>query len=241
MCFWSWANRHLSDGHAPGVTSLWIDALVRTDKFSEMLQKVGWLVRDADGFHIPLFNRWNAQPSKQRLLAQRRKARQRSRGCHAHKGTKAGPEESRVEYTGKTYEVSPPGAGPGSLMNTPPGAGKGRDRISEGTVPAPARREAGLAHYEALAGHGIAPWARLVATHIAVRLRLSPDEARRQKKSLLAITRRFAAQPNRNDVADEIVAWATEIGSDPNVDRPCAVLQARVNARFTKLGGRQRG
>lgn len=40
---WSWADTHLSDGHAVGVSTDWIDHYVHCDGFSKALLSVGWL------------------------------------------------------------------------------------------------------------------------------------------------------------------------------------------------------
>src|SRR5579859_4743575 len=48
---WSWADRHLADGLALGITPEWIDQFVRLDGFSNALLDVGWLSRiDKAGF-----------------------------------------------------------------------------------------------------------------------------------------------------------------------------------------------
>lgn len=47
---WSWADRHLADGLALGITPEWIDQFVRLDGFSNALLEVGWLSRiEKDG------------------------------------------------------------------------------------------------------------------------------------------------------------------------------------------------
>lgn len=46
---WSWADRHLSDGLALGITPEWIDQFVRLDGFSNALLDVGWLSRIENG------------------------------------------------------------------------------------------------------------------------------------------------------------------------------------------------
>ncbi|MCW3676241.1 hypothetical protein [Burkholderia cenocepacia] len=46
---WSWADRHLADGLALGITPEWIDQFVRLDGFSNALLEVGWLSRIEKG------------------------------------------------------------------------------------------------------------------------------------------------------------------------------------------------
>jgi hypothetical protein len=42
---WSWADRHLADGLALGITTEWIDQYVRLEGFSIALLETGWLVK----------------------------------------------------------------------------------------------------------------------------------------------------------------------------------------------------
>jgi hypothetical protein len=46
---WSWADRHLNDGLALGITPEWIDTFVRLEGFSNALLEVGWLSRFEKG------------------------------------------------------------------------------------------------------------------------------------------------------------------------------------------------
>lgn len=46
---WSWADRHLADGLALGITTDWIDHFVRLEGFSIALLETGWLVKIEKG------------------------------------------------------------------------------------------------------------------------------------------------------------------------------------------------
>lgn len=75
---WSWADGQCrDDGHAHGVTFVWLDRYVRADGFAASMEKVGWLIASDDGITFPKFDRHNTEPSKTRALAAKRKQKQR--------------------------------------------------------------------------------------------------------------------------------------------------------------------
>lgn len=78
---WSWADEHTENGHAPGVTKVFIDQLVACDGFADAMQKVGWLEITASGLTIPKFERHNGKSAKKRVLdaERQRNAREQSR------------------------------------------------------------------------------------------------------------------------------------------------------------------
>lgn len=78
QCLWSWANTHTTNGHA-AVTLDWLDAKMRAEKFSEAMISAGWLRAREGGIVFPRFDRWNSQAAKKRVLATRRKQRERTR------------------------------------------------------------------------------------------------------------------------------------------------------------------
>ncbi len=77
--FWSWVDRHIADGHAAGVTNVFIDEYVRHAGFAHSLSEVGWLKFNEHGFDIPNFERHLSECAKRRALALDRKKRERSR------------------------------------------------------------------------------------------------------------------------------------------------------------------
>ncbi|MBU9656088.1 hypothetical protein [Burkholderia cenocepacia] len=60
---WSWADRHLADGLALGITPEWIDQYVRLDGFSNALLETGWLIKIEKNREAPM-----AQIEKASLL-----------------------------------------------------------------------------------------------------------------------------------------------------------------------------
>lgn len=74
---WSWADKHCADGHAKGVTNVWINKYVCHTDFAECLQQVGWLAVTDDGVSFPQFDRHNGESAKKRIEAAERKRLQR--------------------------------------------------------------------------------------------------------------------------------------------------------------------
>ncbi|WP_157634182.1 hypothetical protein [Burkholderia ubonensis] len=75
---WGWADVQSRDGHAPGVTNVWIDRYVRCDGFATQMQAVGWLIVTEFGIEFPRFDRHNGETAKTRASATRRKQKQRA-------------------------------------------------------------------------------------------------------------------------------------------------------------------
>jgi uncharacterized phage protein (TIGR02220 family) len=76
---WGWADTQSRDGHAPGVTNVWIDRYVRHVGFAEAMVSVGWLKVDESGVTFPNFERHNGESAKARALAAERKRNQRGK------------------------------------------------------------------------------------------------------------------------------------------------------------------
>lgn len=105
MEVWEWFDENTVDGHAPSVTRFLLDDIAGRSGFTDSMIEVGWLVLDADTLRVPKFERWNSQTAKARLLASKRKQKQRttagqlSQNGHAasvtKQGTKAGPEKEK--------------------------------------------------------------------------------------------------------------------------------------------------
>lgn len=72
VVFWSWADQHTSDGNALSVTLSFLDELVSCPRFSENLQKVGWLAGNDGNISIPNFEEHNGQSAKRRSLTSKR-------------------------------------------------------------------------------------------------------------------------------------------------------------------------
>jgi hypothetical protein len=81
--FWIWADVNLVDGHAIGVTEMWLDKYVRWPGFARAMQSQQWLVIESDRLVIPNFERHMGESAKKRLLAAMRAAGYRERKRHA--------------------------------------------------------------------------------------------------------------------------------------------------------------
>lgn len=75
---WSWANRHTANGHARGVTEMFIDRHVGVSGFAAAMISAGWLESNSDGLRLPKFDEWNSKGAKARLSAAKRKGKSRS-------------------------------------------------------------------------------------------------------------------------------------------------------------------
>lgn len=75
---WCWANRHLKDGHAPGVTAAWVDQYVAKKGFAAALSSADWLVLSGGGLTFPKFDNWNSKSAKKRLMDTRAKSMKRA-------------------------------------------------------------------------------------------------------------------------------------------------------------------
>lgn len=103
---WSWADEHTRDGYAPGVTREWIDRYVECERFSDALEKVGWLTVTDDGIQIPNFERHNGSSAKKRSSAQKRMTAMRERR-YAASVTTASPDKIREDKKIQTPLVFP--------------------------------------------------------------------------------------------------------------------------------------
>lgn len=113
---WVWVNRHLTSGHAPGVTEQWIDRFLATPGFAAAMRKAGWLLVRTGAVEFPNFERWNSQGAKRRLLAAQRKRAERSQSCHAPGVTETRPKERKGE---KKKEETPSESGPEPALPDP--------------------------------------------------------------------------------------------------------------------------
>lgn len=121
--FWSWLDAHSANGHARGVTFMFIDELTMRDGFAAALETVGWLESDGGGLVVPRFDRHNGKSAKNRALATERKrtARNKSRAegdkGHAPSVTEAGPEKRREEKNSLSTTTTSAHAAPGDVVN----------------------------------------------------------------------------------------------------------------------------
>ena len=115
---WSWADSNTTDGHAPGVTTSWVDVFVGCPGFADAMIKFGWLQFRTGGIFFPNFDRHMSQSAKTRAENAVRKEKSRaaeskdgscgkghtknvtknsnlSRECHEKSVTNARPEIER--------------------------------------------------------------------------------------------------------------------------------------------------
>lgn len=64
---WGWADRHTTDGRAPGINALWVDRYVGRSGFSEAMVAAGWLSFTGFGVEFPNFDRHNGASAKKRM------------------------------------------------------------------------------------------------------------------------------------------------------------------------------
>ena len=76
--FWGWADQHAVDGAVDGASSHVVDDVVSLPGFAEALQRVKWLVIEADRVVIPNHDRHNGANAKERALKSERQAKWRA-------------------------------------------------------------------------------------------------------------------------------------------------------------------
>ena len=72
---WGWADQHIADGDAPGVTETFLDRLIGVTGFAKSMVNVGWLViRNGPnpGISFPNYERHMSQNAKRRALTAKR-------------------------------------------------------------------------------------------------------------------------------------------------------------------------
>lgn len=108
--FWSWADQHLVDGNAPGVTKKWIDRYVGVTGFAAALESVGWLTVSGDGIAIPGFEVHMSQSAKRRAVTAKRVSKSRGKSaskCNAASVTKSVPRVEKEKEKEKLNSSSP--------------------------------------------------------------------------------------------------------------------------------------
>lgn len=112
--FWSWANRHTSDGRLPGVPADWLDTFVGKKGFAAAMAATPerpWLVIENVGITIPNFDHWNGQSAKKRLEGAIRKRRSRENG-DATSPQSDDPPDNRPQMSHKKCDHNRTGAPP---------------------------------------------------------------------------------------------------------------------------------
>lgn len=79
---WSWADRHTTDGTAPGITAAWVNRYVGSG-FAEAMEAVNWVAFSPEGIEFPNFERHNGASAKRRgedAIRQRLSREKRDKG-----------------------------------------------------------------------------------------------------------------------------------------------------------------
>ncbi|WP_175816729.1 hypothetical protein [Burkholderia diffusa] len=130
---WGWADVQSHDGHAAGVTNVWIDRYVRCDGFATQMQAVGWLVVTDSGVEFPRFDRHNGENAKKRASAADRKRRQREAEAALAGQMSRSERDQRVTREEVREEITPPYGrrhGGASVDNSPAGQQQQKDETT---------------------------------------------------------------------------------------------------------------
>lgn len=87
MCmeFWEWASEQSTDGMLAGLDPATISELLGIPGFAEAMLAAGWLKASTGAVQVPNWERHNAKPAKERLLAAERKRKERSHLSRSHR------------------------------------------------------------------------------------------------------------------------------------------------------------
>ena len=130
QCLWAWADSQSRDGHAAGVTAMWVNRKVQRDGFAEAMVSVKWLSISEDGITFLKFDNHNGATAKSRALGTNRKQKSRSKDdCHDGVPLSVTPpsrserdrsvtreEKRREELTSKTKAPAAPSFDPKSAL-----------------------------------------------------------------------------------------------------------------------------
>jgi hypothetical protein len=75
--WWGWLDDQTEDGFLPGFELNDADTIAGHSGFGRWLAEVGWLIPTADGVQAPRYELYHPKSAKRRMLAARRKKRQR--------------------------------------------------------------------------------------------------------------------------------------------------------------------
>lgn len=122
---WGWFDTHTVNGHAVGVTFVFIDRYIGVTGFAESVASVGWLIDDGDGVEIPGFDIHNGESAKKRAQAAKRKSKQRAQEVTEPAGQMSRSERDKSvtrEEKRREYSLNP---------HKPPSKGGGVSRFDE--------------------------------------------------------------------------------------------------------------
>jgi hypothetical protein len=88
---WCWADRHTTDGTAPGITATWVNRYVGRSGFAEAMQAAEWLEFTDTHVAFPHFEKHNGKSAKQRAEATVRQRLSRENRDSHETGTERHP------------------------------------------------------------------------------------------------------------------------------------------------------
>lgn len=103
VMFWSWMDRHTSDGKGIKLTENVIDKKIGVDGFANALREVDWLCGENMALELPLYERHNGNSAKARALESEAKRLRRD----INKNPEKAPEKSVGQVSDKTPSESP--------------------------------------------------------------------------------------------------------------------------------------
>jgi len=107
VMFWSWMDRHTSDGKAIKLTQNVIDKKIGVQNFAVALRKVGWLCGEDMALELPNFERHNGDSAKARALESEAKRLRRGSKDAATPEPEKHPENAVGQVSDKTRAERP--------------------------------------------------------------------------------------------------------------------------------------
>jgi len=80
LLFWAWADSHLVNGYAEGVTFSNIDVIVSVTGFAQAVADAGWLRQNKGGILMVNFDNWLSKSAKNRIKTGKRMKKMRDGG-----------------------------------------------------------------------------------------------------------------------------------------------------------------
>jgi hypothetical protein len=219
MVAWAWADTEGHDGIVAGATLTMLDLVTKkAPGFGSAMAETPWLKATADGLHFTGWETHNSQSAKDRALDQKRKAEtnrtETGRRPETNR-TETGPEKRRVEKSRvekRRVEMSRSDAAPEktNIKTT----GTGEDFCIEESETGSDRKAR--------------PFVQVFILKVAEAFGWTSVTAMQQRKSLSAIARRLLKEPDRDDLASDLVALARSKADDPALEKPVAAWQKEV-------------
>lgn len=203
---WAWADQHVSDCHAIGVTDVTLDRISGTPGFAAAMRQVGWIEGDPAAPALPKFDRHNGQSAKRRALATERQSRKR----HADVTPMSRPERDQRREEKSNTPIVPKGD------DTPPAPAeedplllraKAIFRMRPGTPLDRGQRRAWKLAASAVAGTIESEWQQLEAYYAAQSIPFREDYRRRDLATLL---NNWSGELTRAADWSERVGWYPE-------------------------------